>query len=96
VCAARLEDVQWQNRASFFDLAARRDGGELRVWLRNAADETTSHSGYRIAPDDALATLLGVNPRHRRVVEPRISGGPSLKGIAHVLCRAGTVRRDWR
>ena len=50
-----------------------------------------------VAVDDALETLVAVDPRKARVVELRFFGGMSVKETAAVLkVSEETAHRDWR
>ncbi len=95
------KEVNWQNRAHFFAVAARvmrhilvdhararhaaKRGGEARFV---ALDEVTVISDQRaelLALDDALESLAAVDRRKCQVVELRYFGGLSVEETAEVL-----------
>jgi RNA polymerase sigma factor (TIGR02999 family) len=105
------KNVEWQNRAHFFGLAAqimrhilvdfaRARGREKRVGLHVSLSQADKVEGGRsadlVALDDALKALEKLDPRQARVVELRFFGGLSLDETAESLnVSLSTVRRDW-
>jgi RNA polymerase sigma-70 factor, ECF subfamily len=95
------KNVQWQNRAHFFAVAAQMmrrilvDAARARlVSHRAGVFETTldeecvfrpERSSDLVALDDALTRLAALDPRKSRVVELRFFGGLSLEETAAVL-----------
>jgi RNA polymerase sigma factor (TIGR02999 family) len=95
------ENVEWQNRAHFFALAAQvmrhilvdfaraqareKRGGGIRVSLSQADKTDRAQSADLVALDDALQTLEKLNPRQSRVVELRFFGGLNLEETAEAL-----------
>jgi RNA polymerase sigma factor (TIGR02999 family) len=95
------KNVQWQNRAHFFAVAAQMmrrilvDAARARqVSHRAGVFETTldeecvfrpERSSDLVALDDALTRLAALDPRKSKVVELRFFGGLSLEETAAVL-----------
>ena len=95
------QDVEWQNRAHFFGIAAqimRRilidharqhlgpgRGGGNTISLEEAAVVSDERASELVALDEALNTLQKVDDRRSRVVELRYFGGLSVEETATVL-----------
>jgi RNA polymerase sigma-70 factor (ECF subfamily) len=110
----KAQQVNWQNRAHFFAVAAqlmrrilvdsararggqKRGGGVLKITLDEAFVGPQARGPDLVALDDALQTLLEIDPRKGRVVELRFFGGLSVEETAEVLKVApNTVLRDWK
>ena len=105
------KNVEWQNRAHFFGLAAqvmrhilvdfaraqaREKRGGLQVSLSQADNIDRQESADLVALDDALKALEKLDARQARVVEMRFFAGLSLEETAGALkVSVSTVRRDW-
>jgi RNA polymerase sigma factor (TIGR02999 family) len=105
------KNVEWQNRAHFFGLAAqvmrhilvdfararaREKRAGLQVSLSQADKVESGKSADLVALDDALKALEKLDARQARVVELRFFGGLSLEETAEALnVSVSTVRRDW-
>ena len=107
------KDVQWQNRAHFFGIAAqimrrilvdharsrisaKRGGAAPRVPLEEAMIVSEERAADVVALDDALKSLMEIDPRKSQIVELRFFGGLSIEETAQVLnVSPGTVMRDW-
>ena len=83
--------------------ASKRGGGDVRVDHASAVDldqiptDDSSAAYLLCALDDALESLLQIDPRRVRVIELRFFGGLSVEETAEVLqVSAQTVLRDWR
>ena len=97
----RQRNIQWQNRAQFFGVAAqlmrrilvdharRRNIKRGRGMRHVSLDEATIIGGERetdlAALDDALTLLAERDPRKAQVVEMRFFGGLSVEESAEVL-----------
>jgi RNA polymerase sigma factor (TIGR02999 family) len=95
------KNVQWQNRAHFFGVAAqmmrrvlvdvartRRRAKRGGGGLHVSLSEAVRVPAQRVdfvALDDALKTLETMDPRQSRVIELRFFAGLSLEETAHVL-----------
>ncbi len=107
------KNVHWQNRAHFFAVSAQlmrrilvdfarerknlKRGGGARVSLTEAETFTMDRETDMVALDEALNTLVEIDPRKAQVVELRFFGGLSNTEIAEVLTVSEqTVLRDWR
>ena len=95
------KNVEWQNRAHFFSVAAQlmrrilvdfarqrpRFGGHTAAYV--SLDEALTVSAERsddlVALDDALNSLAEIDERKSRIVEMRFFGGLSNEEIAEVL-----------
>lgn len=78
-------------------IAAKRQGGVLRVTFSEELPIPAGGEADVVALDDALAALAKVDPRKARVVELRFFGGLSVEESAEVLqVSPQTVMRDWR
>lgn len=104
--------VQWQNRAHFFGIAAqamrrilvdharsRQTGkrGGLRLTLDENLDVSDERAADLLALDDALNALAALDPQKSRIVELRYFGGLSIEETAEVLgIGTATVTRQWR
>jgi RNA polymerase sigma factor (TIGR02999 family) len=77
--------------------AAKRGGGAGIVNVDEVADVSMKRSAELVALDDALTTLVAVDPRKARIVELRFFAGLDVKETAAVVgVSAETVMRDWR
>jgi RNA polymerase sigma factor (TIGR02999 family) len=75
----------------------KRGGGVLKITLDEAFVGPQARGPDLVALDDALQTLLEIDPRKGRVVELRFFGGLSVEETAEVLKVApNTVLRDWK
>jgi len=108
-----LQQVQWQNRAHFFGIAAQlmrhilvdfararrraeRGGFKQQVSLEEAAVVSKERSADFIALDDALKSLVEIDPRKSWMVELRFFGGLSVEETAEALnVSQRTVMREW-
>jgi RNA polymerase sigma factor (TIGR02999 family) len=95
------KNVEWQNRAHFFGLAAQimrrilvdfarargreKRGGGLQISLSEVADVAGRQRADLVALDDALQSLEALDPRQARVVELRFFAGLDLKETAEAL-----------
>ena len=78
-------------------LAAKRQGGALRVTFDEAMEIPTGGDFNVVAVDDALAALAKLDARKAQVVELRFFGGLSIEETAEVLkISPDSVMRDWR
>lgn len=105
-------DVDWQDRAHFFAVAAttmrrilvdharakgRRKRAGIKVSLDDAAVVTPDASDEMLALDEALTRLAERDERPARVVELHYFGGLTYDEIAEVVgVSAATVHRDLR
>jgi RNA polymerase sigma factor (TIGR02999 family) len=105
------KNVEWQNRAHFFGVAAqlmrhilvdfaRRRAPAKRTLEHLSFDEALEVSSKRsadlVALDDALSALARIDERKSRIVELRFFGGLSEAEIAEVLrVSTKTVQREW-
>jgi len=77
--------------------AAKRGGRAAMVNVDQAADLSMKRSAELVALDDALTTLVGVDPRKARVVELRFFAGLDVRETAAVVgVSPETVMRDWK
>jgi RNA polymerase sigma factor (TIGR02999 family) len=82
--------------------AAKRGGGAARAEHSSALDldqipTDESHASSLCALDDALESLMRLDPRRARVIELRFFGGLSVEETADILqVSTQTVLRDWR
>ena len=107
------KNVHWQNRAHFFAVSAQlmrrilvdfarerknlKRGGGAQLSLTEAETFTMDRDTDLVALDEALNTLVEIDPRKAQVVELRFFGGLSNTEIAEVLTVSEqTVLRDWR
>src|SRR6266850_7141363 len=95
------QQVDWQNRAHFFGIAAQimrrilidharkhlgpRHGGGKTISLDEVAVVSDERASELVALDDALTALAQVDERKGRVVELRYFGGLSVEETATVL-----------
>lgn len=95
------QQVDWQNRAHFFGIAAQimrrilidharkhlgaQRGGGKTVSLEEVAVVGDKRAAELVALDEALTSLAKVDERKGRVVELRYFGGLSIEEIAEVL-----------
>ena len=95
------EDVEWQNRAHFFAVAARqmrhilvdharavkadKRGGGMKVGLEEAGSLAGKPEADLLEVDEALSKLEGVDPRAAKVVELKFFSGLTDKEAAEVL-----------
>jgi RNA polymerase sigma-70 factor, ECF subfamily len=78
-------------------VAAKRQGGALRVTFSEDLPIGAGQETNVVALDDALTTLAKLDARKARVVELRFFGGLSVEEAAEVLqVSPQTVMRDWR
>ncbi len=105
------ENVDWQNRAHFFAVAAqvmrkilidhaRRKNARKRGGQRILLDEAVSFSNEKeldlVKLDEALQTLEKLDARQARIVELRFFGGLSIEETAYILKTSETtVKREW-
>jgi RNA polymerase sigma-70 factor, ECF subfamily len=105
------ENVEWQNRAHFFGVAARlmryilvgyakrqphRKAAAQQVSLDEALEVSPERGADLVALDDALNALAAYDPRKSQIVELRFFGGLSVEEMAEVLQVAPiTVMREW-
>jgi RNA polymerase sigma-70 factor (ECF subfamily) len=104
---------EWESRAHFFSVAARlmrqiltdharaRASGKrnwgAHVTLEHAGDLAVQTSSTLVALDDAMESLLQIDPRKGRTIDLRYFGGLAIDEIASALdTSAATVRRDLR
>ncbi|HEX5042526.1 MAG TPA: ECF-type sigma factor [Candidatus Polarisedimenticolaceae bacterium] len=104
-------DVDWQNRAHFFGIAAQmmrriltdharrrasvRHGGGMRLVLADEVPEQLD--GDVLAVDEALTELKGVDEELARIVELRFFGGLQQEEIAAILgLSTATLNRRFR
>ena len=79
------------------NLAAKRNGGALRVTLSPDLPLAGPPDRTLVALDDALGALANIDARKARVVELRFFGGLSVDETAEVLqISPESVMRDWR
>jgi RNA polymerase sigma factor (TIGR02999 family) len=82
--------------------AAKRGGGAARAEHSSALDldqipTDESNASSLCALDDALESLMRLDPRRARVIELRFFGGLSVEETADILqVSTQTVLRDWR
>jgi RNA polymerase sigma factor (TIGR02999 family) len=78
-------------------MAAKRQGGALRVTFSEELRVSAGQDMNLLALDDALAALARLDARKARVVELRFFGGLSVDETAEVLkISPDSVMRDWR
>jgi len=76
--------------------AAKRGGGQRNLPLAEAAAPSQERAVDLVALDDALTTLVAIDPRQSRMIELRFFGGLSMEEIAEVLGVSSiTVKREW-
>ena len=110
---AGRRSVQWRNREQFFgflaDLmrrilvdharrhkSAKRGGNAIQVSLE-VVDVPAMRSPDLLALDDALETLIAVDPRQGRIVELKFFVGLKDRETAEILgTSVKTVERQWR
>lgn len=74
----------------------KRGGNQRRVELDEALTVQMGQSTNLVALNEALETLVTLNPRQSHIVELRYFGGLSEEEIAEMLkISTRTVRRDW-
>jgi RNA polymerase sigma factor (TIGR02999 family) len=82
--------------------AVKRGGGDMRIErspsdVLNHMQAVDSSSVALCALDDALESLMQIDPRRAKVIELRFFGGLSVDETAEVLqVSPQTVMRDWR
>ena len=77
--------------------AEKRGGGAVKLSLDDELDLSDRRAGELIALDDALNTLMEMDPQKSRIVELRFFGGLSIEETAAVLgVGTATVIRQWR
>jgi RNA polymerase sigma-70 factor (ECF subfamily) len=95
------KDVQWQNRAHFFGIAAKmmrrilvdyarrrsfgKRGGDARHVSLEEAIVSEERAANVVALDDALKSLTKIDPRKGQIVELRFFGGLSIEETAEML-----------
>jgi RNA polymerase sigma factor (TIGR02999 family) len=105
------KNVEWQDRAHFFGVAARlmryilvgyakrqpqRKAAAQQVSLDEALEVSPKRGADLVALDDALNALAAFDPRKSQLVELRFFGGLSVEETAEVLQIAPiTVMREW-
>jgi len=105
------KNVEWQDRAHFFGVAARlmryvlvgyakrqprRQAGLQQVSLDQALEVSPKRSADLVALDEALNALAAYDARKSQIVELRFFGGLSVEETAEVLQVAPiTVMREW-
>ncbi len=105
------KNVEWQDRAHFFGVAARlmryilvgyakrqphRKAGLQQVSLDEALEVSPERGADLVALDDALNALAAFDPRKSQIVELRYFGGLTVEETAEVLQVAPiTVMREW-
>jgi len=78
-------------------LAAKRGGGSRRVSIAEAISFSGERDADLVALDDALTSLMSLDPRKGKTVELRFFGGFAAEEIAQALgISAVTVRRELR
>jgi RNA polymerase sigma-70 factor (ECF subfamily) len=76
---------------------AKRGGNALHVTFDEGLIAAKTKTVSVIALDEALSSLLGIDPRKARVVELRYFGGLSIQETAEVLrISPETAKRDWK
>ena len=106
------KNVQWQNRAHFFAVAAqmmrrilvdaarvrgKHSGGTLETTLNGQYLTSPERSPDLVALDAALTRLAELDARKSKIVELRFFGGLSLQETAAALqITDRTVLRDWK
>jgi RNA polymerase sigma factor (TIGR02999 family) len=102
--------VEWQNRAHFFGVAARAMRQILVEMARERGCQKRGGGARRVSPDEAMVIGAGLDEdlvalgafaqfdaRKAQVVEMRFFGGLTEEEIAGALdVSSETVRRDWR
>jgi RNA polymerase sigma factor (TIGR02999 family) len=82
--------------------AAKRGGGAVNVEHSSSPDldqipSADGNASMLCALDDALESLMRIDPRKAKVIELRFFGGLSVEEAAHALqISPQTVMRDWR
>jgi RNA polymerase sigma factor (TIGR02999 family) len=77
-------------------MSAKRGGPSPRVPLDEAMIVSEERAADVVALDDALKSLMEIDPRKSQIVELRFFGGLSIEETAQVLnVSPGTVMRDW-
>lgn len=101
------QNVQWQNRAHFFAVAAQFMRRILVDFVRRnphqpfavslAEDVAVDQPDTDLVRlDEALQSLAALDPRKARIVELRFFGGLSVEETAEVMQLSGvTVMREW-
>jgi RNA polymerase sigma-70 factor (ECF subfamily) len=105
------KNVEWQDRAHFFGVAARlmryilvgyakrqprRKAGLQQVSLDQALEVLPERGTDLVALDDALNSLAAYDPRKSQIVELRFFGGLTVEETAEVLQIAPiTAHREW-
>lgn len=95
------ENVTWESRAHFFNVAAQvmrnimvdharkrqsqKRGSGNKVSLDEAISFSTEQNLDLVALDDALKQLASLDEQQSRIVELRFFGGLKLEEVAHVL-----------
>lgn len=75
----------------------KREGEAQKVSLDEALEVSQERSADLVALDDALNSLVAIDPRKSQVVELRFFGGLSAEESAEVLkVSPDTVLRDWK
>ncbi len=105
------KNVEWQDRAHFFGVAARlmryilvgyakrqprRKAGLQQVSLDEALEVSPERGADLVALDDALNALAAFDSRKSQIVELRFFGGLTVEETAEVLQVSPiTVMREW-
>ncbi|MFY9224576.1 MAG: ECF-type sigma factor [Blastocatellia bacterium] len=108
----KQQEVEWQNRAHFFGVAAQMMRRILVDNARNRQASKRGGGGFKLSLDevaelateqegllidDALNRLNALDPRQSKIVELRFFGGLSVEETAEVLNISPiTVNREWR
>jgi RNA polymerase sigma-70 factor (ECF subfamily) len=104
---------EWESRMHFFSVAARlmrqiltdhararasgKRGWNANVTLEHASDLAVQTSSTLVALDDAMESLLRLDPRKGRAIDLRYFGGLGIEEIGSVLdISVATVRRELR
>ena len=105
-------NVDWQNRAHFFAIAAKMmrrilvdharrrraaKRGVPALVLETAMEEGLSRDPELLALDSALSGLESLDPRQAQIVELRFFGGLTVEETAEAAgISPATVKREWR
>ena len=94
------KNLQWQNRAHFFGIAAQLMRTILVDHARGHASAKRGGGARKLELDEALVEALKqlalLDPRQRRIVELRFFGGLTVEEAAEVLhVSPVTIKREW-
>ncbi|HEY6803493.1 MAG TPA: sigma-70 family RNA polymerase sigma factor [Pyrinomonadaceae bacterium] len=103
------QQVDWQNRAHFFGIAAQimrrllidharkhlgpKHGGDKKISLEDIAVVSDERAAELVALDEALTTLARLDERKAKIVELRYFGGLSVEETATALGVSGETIR---